>query len=366
MRKLRFAPASLLAFLLLPGCGGEPELQCDAGLEAFRGACVDPARRYEPAAPLDTDNVVAYGDPLTELELPPPPRSGFRIVAPPRMMAPGEEIDFCLAWPMPDVTNNIMYAGRLYTTPGLHHSNVISKPVSVEFGENPYPNCHPGADDPFESIAQGIPDVLFANSTQVVGSETLALPAGVGVVLDTTREITTSIHFLNSSDKPQRVEVAYDIFTMPKAEMVHQAGGFMLTVNDFSIAPHTTESIGGTCNVFGGQVVSLMPHTHDLAEAFNADLVLSDDSKQRIYADGAFDLDSDIRSFEPSVSLDDAAALSFECVFNNTRDHEVHWGIGANEMCILFGYVYPVEKQFVGTIADEGQPCSSLQIGLWR
>jgi hypothetical protein len=365
MRPLAFAPAPLFFLLVLSGCGAE-QPPCDPGLDSFRGACVEPARRYEPDAPLDTDNVVAYGEALTELDLPPPPNSGFRLVAPPRVMAPGEEVEICLSWPMPDITNNVMYAGRLYTTPGLHHSNVLSKPVSVELGENPYPDCHPGAADPFEGIAQAIPDVLFANSTQVVGTETLVFPAGVGLVLDTKREISSSVHFLNTSDKPQRVEFAYDYFTMPTAEMVHEAAAFLLTVDDFSIAPHATEAVGGECRVFGGQMISLMPHTHALAQAFTADLVLDGDTTRRVFDEGAFDLDSDIRSFDPPITLEDGASLRFECLFKNTHEHEVHWGIGDNEMCMLFGYVYPAEKQFVGNVADERQPCSSFQIGLLR
>jgi hypothetical protein len=259
-----------------------------------------------------------------------------------------------------------MYAGRLYTTPGLHHSNVLTKPVDIELGENPYPGCHPGAADPFAGIAQAIPDVLFANSTQVVGTETLVFPAGVGLVLDTKREISTSIHLVNPTDQPQRLEVAYDFFTMPAAEMVHEAAAFVLTINDFSIAPHTSEAVGGTCRTFGGNMISLMPHTHELAQAFTAELELADGSKKRVFEDGAFDLDSDIRSFDPPVALDEFGALRFECLFDNTRDQEVQWGIGDNEMCMLFGYVYPAEKQFVGNVPAEGQPCSSLQIGLLR
>ena len=365
MRPLAFATAPLAALLVLPGCGPE-RLGCDEGFEVFRGACVESARRYEPDAPLDADNVVAYGELLTELDLPPPPNSGFRLIAPPRTMAPGEEVELCVSWPMPDVTNNVMYAGRLYTTPGLHHSNVLSKPISVELGENPYPDCHPGASDPFEGIAQAIPDVLFANSTQVVGTETLAFPAGVGLVLDTKREVSTSLHIVNTGDKPQRVELAYDFFTMPTTEMIHEAAAFVLTVNDFSIAPHTTESVGGECQIFGGQMISLMPHTHALAESFTADLVREDDSVQRVFDEGAFDLDSDIRSFDPPLTLEEGALMRFECRFKNTFDHEVHWGVGDNEMCMLFGYVYPAEKQFVGNVPDEGQPCASFQIGLLR
>ena len=85
-----------LALLLVACSSGDPTAPddpkpaptCAEGEELFRGACVDPAKRYEPSERVDLDNVVAFGEPLTELELPEPPKSGFRIVAPPRVLSP--------------------------------------------------------------------------------------------------------------------------------------------------------------------------------------------------------------------------------------------------------------------------------------
>jgi hypothetical protein len=192
---------------------------CAPGEELFRGGCVDPATRYEPVERVDRDNVTAYGEPLSELTLPDPPKSGFRLIAPPRTLAPGEEMEGCLSFQFPSIKNRIVYAGRLYATPGLHHSNLISKPVDAELGPNPYPDCHPGAADPFSKLPEVIPDVLFANSTQVEGEETLVFPPGLGFAVDPSREITTSIHFLNATSAPLRVEVAYDFFTMAQEDL---------------------------------------------------------------------------------------------------------------------------------------------------
>ena len=360
-----FAPLVALA-AFSSGCGGENLLLCDGGEVLFRDACVDPVRRYEPAAQLDPDNVVAYGEPLQDLTLPPPPKSGFRIVAPPRTLAPGEEVSFCLSWPIPELTHKIVHGGRLYTTPGLHHSNMVAKPIEVALGPNPYPGCHPGAGDPFSNVGAGIPDVLFANSTQVVGEETIQFPEGMGYVLDTTREISTSVHFLNTKTEPQRIELAYDFFTMPAGELTQEVAPFVVQIVDFSIPPHTTESVGTTCTVFGGNIVSLMPHTHDLAQGFTVDFMTADGAARRVYEDGVYDLASDIRNYDPPLDLEGVTALRHACLFNNTRDIEVHYGLGLNEMCILFGYIYPPVKQFAGFVAEDGKPCTSLQLGLFR
>ena len=366
MRTRIVAPLALLA-ALSSGCGSEEDLLlCGGGTVLFRDACIDPVRRYEPAAQLDLDNVVAYGEPLQDLELPPPPKSGFRIVAPPRTLQPGEEVSFCLSWPIPEVTHKIVHGGRLYTTSGLHHSNMVAKPVVPELGPNPYPKCHPGAGDPFSNIGAGIPDVLFANSTQVVGEETIKFPEGMGYVLDTTREISTSIHYLNTQTEPQRIELAYDFFTMPADELTQEVAPFVVQIEEFFIPPHTTEAVGTTCTVFGGNIVSLMPHTHDLAQRFTVDFTSFDGQARRVYDDGAYDLASDIRSYDPPLDLEGVASIRHECLFNNTHDIGVEYGLGKNEMCILFGYIYPPVKQFAGLVPEDGANCSSLQLGLFR
>lgn len=368
MNSRLFAAHLLAALAVFPGCAGDPSpdpLTCAAGEELFQGACVDSARRYEPAARVDHDNVAAYGDPLTQLKLPDPPRSGFRIVAPPRTLAPGEEVETCLAWPIPATQEHIIHAGRIYATPGLHHSNVIAKPVDPAVGPNPYPACNPGAADPFSKLPSVIPDVLFANSTQVVGQETLAFPPGMGFHFDPSREIATTIHFLNTGTTPQIVEVAYDFFTMPEASLEHEVAPFTLAVNDFLVPPHSIGKVGTDCQVYGGDVVSLMPHTHKLAQDFTVDLVRGEKA-ERVLESGSYGLESDIHVYDPQISLEGVSSMKFECTFNNTTDHDVVYGIGSNEMCILFGYVYPVNAQFVAFSGYQGDPCQSVRIGLFR
>lgn len=370
----RLAPLLVLLPTLLSACTGQDpggsststEPTCDAGQELFEGRCVDPAKRYEPEARLDVDNVVAFGEPLTEITLPDPPKSGFRIIAPPRVMQPGEEVDYCLSWPYPAFTHKVIYAARLYATPGLHHSNLLAKPVNAKYGPNPYPACNPGASDPFSDIGNGVPDVLFANSTQVSGEETLAFPKGMGFRVDTAREIATDIHLLNATSEPQRVEVAYDFFTMPDAELENEVAPFTLQVDDFLIPPHSQATIGSECTTYGGNVVEMLPHTHEKRRSFTVDFVDEEGGASSVLSYGAFDSSSEIRIFDPPLSLDPTTKIRFSCAFDNTTDHDVVYGLAENEMCILFGYLYPVENQFVAHAPYQGEPCQSIRLGLFK
>ena len=110
---------------------------------------------------------------------------------------------------------------------------------------------------------------------------------------------------------------------------------------------------------------TLMPHTHDKIRRFSVDLVYADASTERVMDQEGYDLDSDIASFPDPLDLTDVRKIRYACDFENTTDQTVTYGIGANEMCILFGYVHPPEKQFAAFVDTEGEACKSFQIGLF-
>jgi hypothetical protein len=366
----RSAPLSLM---VAAACGGEasdpPPAGCPPGLDRVHERCVEPATRYEPDERLDFDNVVAFGE-VELLELPEPPKSGFRVIMPPLELQPGEERTECVSWNFPAIHHHLVYSARAYTTNGLHHSNVFSNPIDQELGENPYPGCHPGGSDAFAQIAQGIPDMLFANSTQVEEGEGLVFPPGMGFRVhpvasegSPAREITADVHALNTQPGVTRLELAYDFYTMPEEELVHELAPFVVDNREFSVPPQQTQTALADCLVWDGTVVSLMAHTHQYAERVHAELVDLGGTATTVYLEEGYDLESDIGVFDPGISLDPAQRLRFSCQFRNTTDRVIDYGLGDGEMCILFGYLYPVEQQFVSFQYDGGG-CETIRIGV--
>ncbi len=170
--------------------------------------------------------------------------------------------------------------------------------------------------------------MLFASSTQVSGEETLAFPVGMGFRVDTSREIATDLHLLNTTNQPQRVELAYDFFTMPEAKLENEVAPFTLQVDDFLIPPHAQEVIGSECASFGGQVVEMLPHTHKLRRAFSVDFLDMNGTRDSVLSFGPFDSSSEIRVFDSPLSLDGVSKVGFSCTFDNTTDHDVVYGLG--------------------------------------
>jgi hypothetical protein len=366
---------SFSAFLLAACSGNEnapgpSSTTCGAGDELSDGTCVEALRRYEPKDRIDFDNVVVYGDMPKTLELPDPPKSGFRLVVPPQTLVPSEEIEGCRAWAYPNITYKNIYAARVYTTGALHHSNMYGVPLASS-GPSPYPSCTSGQADLFKQVpnllAGNILDVLFANSTQIDGGEQIVFRKGMAFPITTEgREVATTIHWLNVTSKEVTSEIVYDFFTMPDDLMTETLVPFVFENEAFSIPPRSIGNIDTTCDlVQHGNIVSIMPHTHKRATAFEVDLIKSDGTSQQIFADPAFDTSSDITVFDEPISLEGFTKIHHRCTVNNDLSDTIVWGIGQNEMCTLFGYLYPPTAQMLGYVGTPDS-CLALDLGTAR
>ena len=331
-------------------------------------SCVPYAYRHEPAEPVDTDNVMNPSELTVLTDLPPPPKSGFRLVLTPVELEPYEEVEYCHAWDMPDIANKFVYTAEVHSTVGLHHANLYGQGINDETGPQPYPKCHPGAGsfigggigDVLSGTPLGevdIPEVLFANSTQVIGSEHNAFRDDAAFRIS-SKEITADVHLFNPTPDPLRVEVVYDFYTMPEELVTTELRAFMYMWTDFKIEAQTKKDLVAECDWFGGEVHAIMPHMHQWGVGY--DVKFYDDQATMLanpYSEAGFNLpESDIRVFDDPVDVRDATKVVFTCQYDNDLDHPMCHGIGENEMCFLFGYV-SAEAQGFGIVPTEGAPC---------
>ncbi|MBM4363824.1 MAG: hypothetical protein FJ104_14180 [Deltaproteobacteria bacterium] len=351
--------------------GGTEPAECSRWEVREGDACVDPARRGEPEGPGDANNVVAYeGEPLT-LDLPPPPKSGFRLVVPPRRLAPGEEVQGCVSWAYPELAHRNVHAARLYTSGGLHHSNMYGVALA-EGGPSPYPGCAPDQDSVFAQIgkiASGVVmDVLFANSTQIEDGEQVLFPEGMAFAITTeAREVATSIHWLNTTDEEIVSEVVYDFFTIPDDAVKTPLVPFVFDNRAIDVPAGRTEPVSAECQVNpAANIVSFMPHSHQRVTSFDVELVREDGTTEPVYHDGRFDAESEITVYDEPISLEGFRWIRHTCVIQNDLDQPIIHGVGNNEMCTLFGYLYPPTAQQLGYVPGVGQDCLFLDIGTFR
>ncbi len=401
---------------LLPACGSsddgsdrDPGPTCSSAEIVENGKCVLNPFRFEPTERIDLNNIVYDGQFLPEMpdtlelltDLPPAPRSGFRLVMTPQNVPSGYDSETedpgikdggsCQAWPIPDLTHRWVYTAVVHTTEGLHHANLYGLALDPVAGPQPYPKCRTPADSlVFSQVFQFItgtprkdlfvPSVLFANSTQVIGksAERYALADGYAFEVEENHEVATSVHLQNPTPNELRVEAAWDFYTMPADEVVNPAAMFVYIHFGFLLSPRATETIHGNCNWGGGDVLGIMPHTHQWATNFrtafgSAPMRAFDDAPEpRLDAFNeqvlAYDragtglADSDIEMYSPPVKTDGMDTVQFQCSFDNTTDHEMTFGVGENEMCFLYGYMSPPETRRVGIMLGEATSCVTFQM----
>jgi hypothetical protein len=239
-------------------------------------------------------------------------------------------------------------------------------------GESPYPACNPGQGDVFAQIPNllegDIMDVLFANSTQIEGGEGIVFPEGMAFRLTTEgREVATSIHWVNATGDTLVSEIVYDFFTMPEDEVTEEIVPFVFENQAFAIDPQTTGDIVTTCDITdpSARIVSLMPHAHQRTTNFIVDL-LGADGADRIYESGGYDVESDIRVFEAPIALDAFSQIEHRCTVENDLNEPIVYGVGTNEMCTLFGYLYPPSAQQLGYVGAGSDACLAINIGMYR
>ena len=343
------------------------------------GECLPWAHRYEPELQQDADNVIYYaGTELTELtDLNPPPRSGFRLISDPYVLGPFEQAFFCQSWQLPELDNRYIYTAELRVSQGLHHANMFAIPPQEGYDEpQPSPGCHPGAaghiGTGISNVLQGelldpadFPEVLFANSTQIAGGESLEFPDGVAFHIS-NNEVVLDTHYYNTSDQPITIELVYDFYTMPEELVTHPVVPNVYLFLDFLIDANVQHDLVADCPWYGGEVSAIMPHMHEWGVGY--DVKFKDDQDNVVsnpYSLAGFNLpESDIQIYEDLISeTAGASKVQFTCTINNTNDHPMCMGTGENEMCFLFAYTYPPQSQAFGIIPTDGADCVAFNTG---
>ena len=197
---------------------------------------------------------------------------GFTAQLPPVTLQPGDEQYPCFIFPL-DVQgpSHLVGGAQVIAQAGMHHGNVTSRP-STGTGIRPCPDGDPnnalggsGTD-----VANG-GTVLFASSTQHVGSEWLSMPDGMAFPVKDGFEIVARMHYLNASPQPLTVAPSYQWYTVDESAVTTVLAPFIWVYSGFQIPPGATYTVEGDCNFPPGmKIVTVLPHMHALGTRFTA------------------------------------------------------------------------------------------------
>nr|MBA2542295.1 hypothetical protein [Deltaproteobacteria bacterium] len=93
--------------------------------------------------------------------------------------------------------------------------------------------------------------------------------------------------------------------------------------------------------------VSLLPHMHKLGTSLDATYVGGPFDGQKFLDSPGYDPDNGVLAhYDPPVDLGSAGGLTFSCTWTNTLNKTIVEGVGDNEMCMIFGYAWPVDRAY--------------------
>lgn len=284
---------------------------------------------------------------------------GFSIDLPKETLQPGQEALSCYIYPLEiQGPSRVVGGARLTVRPGMHHGNIVTRPKTGE-GFRPCPPADEagGFGGEAESVFDG-GAVLFGSSTQIQGEEWQRFPDGMGFPVKDGFEIVAHMHYLNVTSEPLEVAPRYEWFTVDEGAVEHLLAPFAWMLHGWEIPPMSEHTVTGECNVPGPMhVVHVLPHMHRMGRSFTADLLGGEHDGLRFLDSHGYDPENGVMlEYEPPLDLSVADRFRFSCTWQNTLDKPLHYGIGDDEMCFLFGFAYPPEHAY-SAISSGGTGC---------
>jgi hypothetical protein len=325
-----------------------------AALAACSSSSVPPASSAETSPPSFTHGTAPRQAPPNHVV------GGFSIQLPPVTLAPGEEQFPCFIFPLDlQGPSHLIGGAQVQAPPGMHHGNVTSRP-STGTGVRECP-----ANDPSNALGGEGTDVanggtvLFASSTQHVGTEWLSLPEGMAFPVKDGFEIVTRMHYLNAGQESVTVAPTYQWYTVDESTVTTVLAPFIWIYSGFQIPPGATYTVEGDCNFPPGmKIVSLLPHMHALGTRFTAGFIGGAlDGQLWLDSKGYDPVNGVMQVYDPPIDLSQGDGASFSCTWVNTTDQTIVEGVGQNEMCMLFGYGYPAATTYTAEVAEPARKC---------
>lgn len=355
MRQKRISLGSLLAITLaLFGCApaepaepGEPSLgpTCtDAAISTCAGSQMVCAEFSDGAkcVACDQGSYIAADGTCTTI-------GGTPLVHdfPEQTIGGGKElIGFCRSWTLNNDEELWVNAVELYQTEHSHHANFVFVPDTMYEGpDDIWDRDSRGYEFYTAAVAGG---VLYAQSTQATQEVQRFVP-GAALRIPPHSRIVSDIHLLNPTSESITGNAKLTLYTIAAADVKSQLHAFHLEYDDLKIGPHSNARFTGSCKVaegvsavtgapFAPKVHFLLPHTHSRATGFFATVLGGPMDGTSLLDLPGFNGEAHGRTFDPPVDVQGADGIQFGCQYKNPSNKTLGWGIGANEMCELFGF----------------------------
>lgn len=270
----------------------------------------------------------------------------------PYPVASGEEItDQCVSITLNNAEPIFVNQVELTAGPGFHHSNWFWVPENQFAGPDGTWKC---SDRHYSEAAAGLfGAVVFAQSTQAL-HEIQAFPAGAATKIPPHSKLVAGTHLLNTGDDTVNPMLELTITPISMAELTTELHGLAFQNMSIEIPPHAKSRFSTECDLTKGagldgtpydrpppdfRFFHMLAHYHALGAGMTLDAVRdSDGVAERVFDTSSRIGDSLAELLDPPFDMTGHAKIRFSCEFDNPRDTTVGWGVGDQEMCILFAF----------------------------
>ena len=265
-------------------------------------------------------------------------RATLQHVLTPIDLAGSEETITCYSWTLDNEQPLYVDAVTLQNLGSFHHSNWYVVPDSVYEGPDGEWPCEERDFEPLAAALSGT--VLFAQSTQA-WDEDMRLTRGAAIKIPARSRIVAELHLLNLSPTPRQTQGWLSLGLAHPYDVLAVLVPMQLTYLDLDIPASSRARFSATCPPLGAGksemfVHYVLPHTHSTGEL--VELALGADPANVQRWEG-FSGERSGRLLDPPVFVPEDEQLRFTCGYDNWHDEPLSWGIGIDEMCVVFALV---------------------------
>jgi hypothetical protein len=184
---------------------------------------------------------------------------------------------------------------------------------------------------------------VYAGGTQMGGDVDYRFPPGVALALPADMSLDCNAHYVNHTGKPSTGECYANLYTMPAAEVEHEAQPLNLPNFDLDIPAgerRTMRKAFANLETKPMSVIMLTSHTHQWMERFIIRVQGGPRNGEIVYetTDWAH---PGVKYYDPPIVINPGEALVSEVTYHNTTNNPIEFGLqSTDEMDIIFGYYY--------------------------
>jgi hypothetical protein len=237
-------------------------------------------------------------------------------------VAPGVERTVCLVLDLGNAAPAMIRAIRTQLTDGTHHVIVTTSAAAPA----PLTDCGPFAGGGVDA------GVLFIAQQH---EARLGYPAGAGLAIDAHQAIHLEMHYFNAGAEPLAIAGTVHLDLAPVTAGLRPVELLFTGGLSISLPPHGMTTVESSHGLEPGiRLFAATAHTHQWGT--RAAIALGD----RVLHESTDWAERPVTTFEP-IDIGEGEALRLTCEFFNQSDHEVRFGLSAeDEMCFLWAHYY--------------------------